>query len=112
MVVKGARQSCGLVMVLLQVDALVVVVIGVGVARDRGASQCLFVCHVWMVACRDWTQTAIARNISHVARLVSSTSKASEGPSDPSMIAKNASTRRDRPWLDCFLRKKKRAVYA
>ena len=78
------------------------------------SSQRLFVCHVWMVACRDWTQTVIARNICHVARLVSSTSKASEGLSDPSVIAKNASTRRDRQaaWLDCFLKKKKRAAYA
>ena len=40
------------VMLLVQVDALVVVVfMGVGTcARVRGASECLFVCDVWMVA--------------------------------------------------------------
>ena len=39
-------------MMILQVDALVVVVFrGVGKwARVRGASECLFVCDVWMVA--------------------------------------------------------------
>ena len=48
MAVNRARQSCGMVMMILQVDALVVVVFrGVGKwARVRGASECLFVCDV------------------------------------------------------------------
>ena len=51
MAVKRGRQSCSMEMMLLQVDALVVVVcMGVGTcARVRGASECLIVCVAWMM---------------------------------------------------------------